>query len=411
MRIADSFFKENRDEFLNRLPEGTAVFIFAGDTRPMSQDDDYRFLPDRNYFYLTGLDHPGCKLILTKKGDERGVKLFAPLKDDFKERWHGKIRSFEELSAISGIPVEDILPEGDFEDNKYEILKGGYVLAYDGTSVADITKAFASEKDVTLDIGEVLTRMRMVKREAEIESIREAAKLTEAALDEMKAQIRIGATEVDIFAPLEFGMARRGSLIPAFATITAIDGNAFYLHHSIPEGEEGPKIKAGSQIQIDVGGRCNGYCADISRVYFVGGRNGEDDKRFKLLDLIRELRREAFAFIKPGVTFATLNEHMWQIVGRWLTKNGLAPQDPSKEDIRKYYWHNTSHHLGLDVHDISLRELPFEKGNCLAVEPGVYIPEWNTGFRIEDDVLVTEDGSELLSSGIDTDESIVVELS
>ena len=408
MRIGNTFFQENRDEFINRLPEGTAVFIFAGDTRPMSQDDDYRFLPDRNFYYLTGLDFPGGKLILTKKGEESSVKLFAPVKDDFKERWHGKISSFEELSEISGLSVDDILPEGDFEDNKYEILKGGYVLAYDGTSVADSTKAFASEKDVTLDIGEILTRMRMVKREAEIGSIREAAKITEAALEEMKSYIRIGGTEVDIFAPLEFGMVRRNSLIPAFATITAIDGNAFYLHHSIPEGEEGPKIGLGSQIQIDVGGRYNGYCADISRVYFVGGRSSDDDKRFVLLELIRKLRREAFGFIKPGVTFTTLNEHMWQITGQWLTKNGLAPEDPSVEDIRKYYWHNTSHHLGLDVHDISLRELPFEKGNCLAVEPGVYIPEWNVGFRIEDDVLVTEDGCELLSSGIDSDDSIVV---
>jgi len=409
MRIASTFFQENRNEFINRLPEGTAVFIFAGDTRPMSQDDDYRFLPDRNFYYLTGLDFPGGKLIITRKDQESSVKLFAPVKDDFRERWHGRISSFEELAERSGLSTDDILPEGDFEDNKYEIVNGGYVLAYDGTSVADATRAFASEKDVTLDIGEILTRMRMVKREPEISCIREAAVITEAALEEMKAQIRVGSDEVSIFAPLEYGMVKRGSLIPAFATITAIDGNAFYLHHSIPDGEDGPKVKIGSQIQIDVGARCNGYCADISRVYFVGGKSGDDDKRFLLLELIRKLRREAFEYIKPGVTFVTLNEHMWEIVGKWLTLNGLAPKEPSTEDIREYYWHNTSHHLGLDVHDISLRELPFEKGNCLAVEPGVYIPEWNVGFRIEDDVLVTEDGCELLSSGIDSDDSIVVE--
>ena len=408
MRIESGFFKENRDAFLNRLPEGTAVFIFAGDSRPMSQDDDYRFLPDRNFYYLTGLDYKGGKLILTRKENESRIMLFAPEKDDMKERWHGKRPSFAELSKISGISEDDIYPEGDFEDKKFDVLKEEFKLAYDGTSVAEATKHFAAEKDAVLDIGEILTRMRMVKREPEIECIKEAAKITEAALSEMKEYIKPGCTELDIFAPLEFGMEKRGTLIPAFATITAIGENAFYLHHSIPEGEEGPVAEAGGQIQIDVGARVCGYCADISRVYFVGDKTGEDDKRFLLLELIKDLRKNAFAFIKPGVTFNDLNEHMWEIVGRWLTKNGLAGEEPTKEDIKKYYWHNTSHHLGLDVHDISLRELPFEKGNCLAVEPGVYIPEWGVGFRIEDDVLVTEEGSELLSSGNDDVSDIVV---
>ena len=125
MSIESGFFKDNREVFLDRLPEGTAVFIYAGVPRQMTQDSDYRFLPDRNFYYLTGIEVPSCKLILIKKEGESRLMLFVPPKDDFTERWHGKRKTHEEYAAISGIDVEDIFPESDFDDKKYEIFKGG----------------------------------------------------------------------------------------------------------------------------------------------------------------------------------------------------------------------------------------------------------------------------------------------
>lgn len=410
MGIESSFFKDNREAFLDRLPEGTAVFVFAGTTRQMTQDSDYRFLPDRNFYYLTGINVPSCKLMLLKKEGECRLMLFVPPKDDFTERWHGRRRTPEEYAEISGIDVEDIYPENDFDDKKYEIFKGGYKVAYDGTSVSEINKQFMLTEEAVLDIGEILTRMRMVKKPCEIEAIRKAAKITEDALSDMKKLIAEGVSEYTLFTELTYQMARRGTLIPAFETIVAIDDNAFYLHHSDPDGEDGPLVRKGGQIQIDVGARVDGYCADISRAYLIGGPEGDDDKRYELLGLIRKLRREALAFIKPGVTWVALNEHIRSVAGSWLLEKGLLEEGFTDEDVKRYYWHNTGHHLGLDVHDISLRELPFEAGNCLAIEPGVYIPEWGVGFRIEDDVLVTEDGSEYISSGNDDLTDVLVEV-
>lgn len=397
MAIDKSFFIQNRERLINRLPEGTAVFLFAGTKRPISRDSDSRFLPDRNFYYMTGLDYPEGKLIMTH--DQ--TMLFAPVRDEMIERWRGKRKDFEELAAISGIAVEDIYPLGDFDEKKYAVLKDHAAnTAVDGTSIGEDTKAFRASLDVETDIGDVLTAMRMVKSEEEIESIREAAKITEAAVKEMKEKIAEGATEIDLYTVLEYGMSRRGSLIPAFETIVSIGNNTFYLHHGDPEGDDGEKVTDGCQIQIDVGARFNGYCADISRVFFVGGRK-EDDKRYELLELIRALRKKAFETIAPGETFDSLNAAVRKECGIWLASRGLIPEDFTMDDVRKYYWHNTAHHLGLDVHDVTIKERPFEKGNCLAVEPGVYIPEWNVGFRIEDDVLVTDDGCELLSSGDD----------
>ena len=410
MSIESGFFKDNRDVFSDRLPEGTAVFIFAGVPRQMTQDSDYRFLPDRNFYYLTGIEVPACKLILIKKEGVSRLMLFVPPKDDFTERWHGKRKTPEEYSEISGIDVEDIFLESDFDDKKYEIFKGGYKVAYDGTSVAEINKQFMLTEEAVLDVGEILTRMRMVKKPCEIEAIRKAAKITEDALCDMKKLIAEGVSEYMLFTELEYQMAKRGTLIPAFETIVAIDENAFYLHHSDPDGEDGPLVHRGSQIQIDVGARVDGYCADISRAYLIGGSSGDDDKRYKLYELIKSLRKEALAFIKPGVTFASLNEHIRAKAGEWLKANGLLEGEVTDEDVKRYYWHNTGHHLGLDVHDISLREVPFEAGNCLAIEPGVYIPEWGVGFRIEDDVLVTENGSEYISSGNDDLSDVLVEV-
>ena len=194
-------------------------------------------------------------------------------------------------------------------------------------------------------------------------------------------------------------------MIPAFGTIVAVAENSFYLHHDVPDMSE---VKAGDIVQIDLGARVDGYCADISRALFIGTSEDEVKEAHKqsLHALIRKLRKEAFSFIKPGITLKELNVHMRGFVLTWLQNEGLI-QMKSMEDgnddniVSDYYWHNTSHHMGLDVHDTSFRDEPLKAGNCLAVEPGVYIKEWGIGFRIEDDVLVTESGCELLSSGDD----------
>ena len=408
MIITGDIYKSRREQLINRIPEGSAVFLFAGKGRAMSQDTDYRFLPDRNFFYLTGLTYESGKLVLVKDRDGSSKTiLFALKRDDLVERWHGKRMPYEELSRISGIPVEDIYDVEDFDETVYAYISE-YKLLVDDTSITEENRKFMAAHEVSADAGHMLTSMRMVKSEEEARAISAAAALTEEALDEMRSLIRPGVTELELYTKLEYEMARRGSLIPAFSTIVSIGSNAFYLHHSEPEDESGEVAKEGDIIQIDVGARCEGYCADISRAYFVGNSSDEeaDGRRMKLLGLIQELRRNAFAFIKPGETFATLNAKMKKITGDALVKWGLLTEDYTDDDVKRYYWHNTSHHLGLDVHDICDREAPFVCGNCLAVEPGVYIREWGIGFRIEDDVYVTEDGCRLLSSGEDSEGSV-----
>ncbi len=408
MIITGDIYRSRREQLINRIPEGSAVFLFAGKGRAMSQDTDYRFLPDRNFFYLTGLSYEGGKLVLVKeKNGTSKTMLFALKRDDLTERWHGKRMPFEKLSDISAINVEDIYETEEFDERVYPFVKEYKVLT-DDTSIAEECMNFKTAHEVYGDAGHLLTQMRMVKADCEQRAIIEAGKVTEEALSEMRKLIRPGVTELELYTKLEYEMARKGSLIPAFSTIVSIGTNAFYLHHSEPEDESGVVAEEGDIIQIDVGARCEGYCADISRVYFVGDTDDEvtNERREKLLSLIQKLRKRAFEFIKPGETFTTLNAEMRKIAGEHLREWGLLEEGFTDEDVKRYYWHNTSHHLGLDVHDICDREKAFEEGNCLAVEPGVYIKEWGIGFRIEDDVAVTSGGCRLLTSGEDSKESV-----
>lgn len=410
MLIGSDIFSKRRNELINRIPEGSAVFLFAGKARAMSQDSDYRFLPDRNFFYLTGLTYQEGKLILVKeKGGEVKTLLFALGKDEMTERWHGKRMPLEDVAKISGVALEDIFDVKEFDEREYPFLTG-YTLYADGTSIAAEHARFVKEHDAVEDIGSVLTSMRMIKCEQEAEAISAAARLTEDALEELKPLVKEGVTELELYTKLEYEMARRGSLIPAFETIVSIGTNSFYLHHSEPEDEGGVTARKGDIIQIDVGARCEGYCADISRVFFVGECEDKlaQERRQKLLTLIQTLRARAFEYIRPGESFTTLNKEMRRIVGQTLCEWGLLEPGFTEEDVKNYYWHNTGHHLGLDVHDICEREAEYAEGNCLAIEPGVYIREWGIGFRIEDDVYVTRDGCRLLSSGSDSYESIIV---
>ena len=411
----NQFFIDNRNRYITEAEDNTASVFFAGTPERMSSDSEYRFLVDRDFYYLTGITDISCCLIIIKRDGQIKERLYVPEKDEIKERWHGKRKSFAEYAAITGIPESEIRDLETYEQAVFNIIRDGSLkICFDGNSVKAQNRDFTAEvlKERTAseltDVKDWFIKARMVKKPCEIEAIKKAAKITEDAIDDLKAFIKPGMTESDIYARLEYELTRRGSFVQAFETIVAVGENAFYLHHSDPDMSV---LEEGMTIQLDLGARVDGYCADISRVLFAGPSEDvlTEERKLSLLELIRNLRKEAFAFIKPGITFKDLNEKMRAICAQWLINEGLIQMSCDGEGfddkiVSNYYWHNTSHHLGLDVHDVSIKDEPFTEGNCLAVEPGVYIREWGIGFRIEDDVLVTGDGCELLSSGRDDPE-------
>lgn len=433
------FFIDNRREFAMKLPNKCAAFIFAGESKSMSADTDYRFLPDRNFYYLTGLSCPEALLIVVRDenlADGFSCKLFVKDRNPMKERWTGKRLSFEEITLITG--VDEVESDTKVDDEVFALIKDSELsLALDGSSIMNGPRLLRTQiaglrTDEILDVADTLIRMRMVKKPCEIEAITKASAYTENAVHYLKefmtsyleelnesgdsADEIWPLTEERMYAALEYGMAKQGSLIPAFETIVAVDDNVFYLHHSEPERDK--VLRHGNLIQLDLGARFDGYCADISRAIYVVNPallSESDQERhsriMRLHDLVVSLRHTAYEAIKPGINFKKLNAIVKKVCGDWLVSEGFLDVDYKDEDVASFYWHNTGHHLGLDVHDVAVKDLPFEAGNVLAIEPGVYIEKWGIGFRIEDDVLVTERGCELLSSGCDDLEDFIFESS
>ena len=219
MSLTSSFFTDNRRRFADKLPDNTVVYLFAGEAKRMCGDTDYRFLPDRNFYYMTGLSRAGLILVIEKKAGVTKDILYAPAHDKIAERWGGKRPDFEKLTAISGI--EDIRNDEQFDEEAMAEAKDGNTgLAVDGSSIMEAPRTF-TEKITTFgvkpaNIAPIITDLRLIKNEDELDCIRKAAKITEEAIAELKPYVKPGVTEYELYTRLEFEMARRGSLINAF---------------------------------------------------------------------------------------------------------------------------------------------------------------------------------------------------
>lgn len=407
-------YKLPNNEYINRrlslsskIENNTAVILFAGRAPLSSLDDAYPFLPNRNFFYFCGIEQEESVLLLikhessdrTKKNqtffDER---LYIHAREPEKEKWTGRRLSAEEASAISGI--SDVRVLDDLKDDVEELLENSMKIAWDETDPSPIRAHWEQELaktdqfDSVADISGFATLLRMVKSSAEIEAIRTAITVTEESLEVLEQALHPGMTENEVRAILEAEMVKRGSLFQSFSTICAGGSNTLCLHYPTPT----EVIEDGQMLQIDCGARAGGYCSDISRAYAINGRR--DGKQQALFELITECKKAALDAIRPGSTIAQVNDATRKVAAIGLRELGVISRSATDAlaESKKYYWHNTLHHLGLDVHDVGDRDMVFVPGMVFAVEPGIYIPEWGFGFRVEDDVLVTTNGSQYLSS-------------
>ncbi len=392
-----AFFAENRQKVLARLPERALLVVFAGKAVLMSADSEYRFFANRNFFYLTGIEQEESVIVISKKPGHIRTFLFLQPADELKERWTGRRLRKEEAAALSG--VSDILYLPALEDFLQPYVSDSTLpVAIEegnphgpGKRFEKFILSLHKEREV-IALGPILARLRMVKEPCEVDMIKKAIELTDEAIREMALHIRPDVTELALSSAFDYALARRGCLVPAFISIFAAGANALCLHHMNPTG----MARSGELIQIDVGGRLAGLCADISRVFPADGFFSDQQKA--LYSAVRACQETAFKTIRPGMTLTDTNNEVKKTAYKQLEIMGVIPgENPAQSDITSYYWHNVSHHMGHDVHDSCIRELPLEPGMVITVEPGLYIPQLGIGFRIEDDVLVTEDGCEVLS--------------
>lgn len=396
LRLPSSFHIENRRKLKESLGSHSLAILAAGRAPRRTADENYSFFANRNFFYLTGVEQENAILLLYQDGESSRDILFLPPRDPMAERWSGKRLGNEEATAISGLTEIEYL--STYEGVLTDLLAQRPIRLWldagaDNAQAAEIrawTEKNCGGLEIT-DLAPFLTQQRMIKTPDEIAMMHEAIALTGRGCQAMLDILRPGLMEYHLWSAFQNTLAMEGCLTPAFASIVASGDNSFCLHYMNPRSP----IKDGDLVQIDVGAIVGGLCADISRSYPANGKF--TPKQLAIYELVRDCQEAAFSAIKPGIRLSEVNDRCKEVAKAGLVKLGIMNENGQVSD---YFWHGTSHQLGLDVHDTASREALLEPGMVITVEPGIYVPEWQIGLRIEDDVLVTGDGCLNLSQAI-----------
>lgn len=394
-----------REQLINKLENNSLVLLFSSLGKKMTSDH-YQYEVNRNFYYLTGIDQENSSLMILKTAGEINFFLFVDENEELKEKWLGKRLSLDEVKKISGIQnvlftnsflpkVENILSKdsdfGTFE-NIYLDLEDELKIR-PAFSTRDLEKEFKSKHPELQikDIHPILTSLRMIKSKGEVNLIKRAIEVTNEAFRNVLFNLRPGLYEYNIRNIIENTIKDSNNRRVAFDTIVAGGKNAIILHYPLASD----LLEEHELMLLDFGASEQYYNADISRTLPISGKFTLKQKL--IYNIVLGCNEAVINFIRPGLTLAEVQKFSVDYLAAECHLKGLIK---NREDIYQVYYHGVSHHLGLDVHDASHREVPLEPGMVLTVEPGLYFKDLNIGVRIEDDVLVTESGAENLSKDI-----------
>lgn len=399
-----NFYIKNREKVLQVLDEKSFVCLFSGKAMPKTGDQFFPFEPNRNFYYMTGIDKPHIIYTAFKNGEKIEEILFIERYDELKAKWDGRALNEEEVIKISGVEKVKFLDE--FEayvsnilfrysiENLYLDLENRYL--DDSRESFKYSKIFKNNYPYIniKNIYDIIGEQRLIKTEEEVLNIKSALKITKSGIENILKNAKPNVMEYELEACFDYEIKKCGSKDKAFNTIIASGKNATILHY----GENNCKVEDGYLVLIDLGATYKYYNSDISRTFPINGKFTDRQKLF--YNIVLDTQKKVIEAIKPGLPFKRLNEIVIENYETELMKIGLIK---NKEEVSKYYYHGVSHYLGLDTHDVS-RELltdgGLKEGMVITVEPGLYIAEEGIGIRIEDDILVTKTGYENLSKDI-----------
>lgn len=399
-----SFYNNNRKKLTNEIKDNSIVVLFAGRAKKKTNDENYQFTPNRNFYYLTGIDEEEHILVISKLNGKIESNLFIKDIDLELERWVGKSIRKEEAIDISG--VDNVEFKSSFTDYIHRL-----VTMTDEINIYLDLERLSTEDDDTEstrfsnnimkkypqvrihNIYSAIGKFRMNKSHEEIENIKEAIRITKDGIELLMEKSSVGLKEYQLEANFDFVCKSNGVKDLAFKTIAAAGKNATILHYVSNDSE----LKDGDLILFDLGAQYKYYNADISRTFPVNGKFTERQK--EVYNAVLRVNEEIIKMIKPGMKYKDVNDKATDLIAEECIKLGLMTD---KKDIRKYYFHSIGHSLGMDTHDTETprRDITFTPGIVYTVEPGIYIEEEGIGIRIEDDILVTENGCCNLSEDI-----------
>ena len=395
-------FTKNRKKLWDKLEKDSITLIFAGDAPYKSGDEKYAFTPNRNFYYLTGIDRAKMILMLVKRDSKIEETLFIEKNDPVMARWIGEKMSEDEAKESSGI--EKIVFLEEFEETLGLILDRSKIDSLyldlerqEFHSCPSTSQRFASavtESYPYLKINNIyheIASLRLIKSEEEIELIKKAIDITDKGIKALMKNSKAGMMEYELEAYFDFTLKSSGVTDYAFHTIAACGKNATVLHYN----ENNSELEDGKLVLFDLGAQYKYYNADISRTFPVNGKFTARQKQ--VYNIVLRAQEAVTAIARPGIKFSVLNETAKKVLTEGCIELGLIKEE---SELSKYYFHGVSHYLGLDTHDVGSRDIELEPGMVFTNEPGLYIEEENMGIRIEDNILITESGSENLSKQI-----------
>ena len=392
-----------REAVLRAMAPESMLVLYAGKSVPASMDETYPFEANRHFFYLTGIRRENMALVLSRTGDGEKAVLFIEEPVASMERWTGRRMTREEAQQVSGIG--DVRYIDGLQDYLSRLLtresvSTAYFDCYrnalgdaDSYNMAR-AKAFAAQCPAVAlrDAHPLVSALRMRKDDQEIGLMRRAIELTDKGLRRVLSRLAPGQMEYQMQAEFEYEIRRNGAEGTAFPTIAGSGLNGCMLHY----GTNHCEMKPDTLLLMDLGAKYGGYCADITRTYPVSGRYTPRQK--EIYDIVLSANRAVAKAARPGMTLAQLNDLCKQVLADGLLRLGKI-KDAS--EIGAYYMHGVSHHLGIDTHDVTVAaQAELAPGMVITDEPGLYIDEEAIGIRIEDDLLITQDGCEVLSEAI-----------
>ena len=394
-------YSARRDAVSKAIGED-AIFILRGEKEPRGV---WNSRQNSNFYYLTGVEDGGVILMLDPGGEETEI-LFLPRRNRAQERWNGpRLYPGEEAEAATGMATTRPISEYDDHLAKRAARKKVIYYNYQRVGLKDSLPAdletilrlqlqgghgFRGDPIRLAHCRSVLNGLRQVKSEAEVGLLQKAISITCNGLREAMRSVHPGQYEYQLQAALEYVFKRSGAERAGFSSIVGSGPNSCVLHYR----DNKRRMEEGDLVVVDVGAEYEYYTADVTRTFPVSGKF--TPRQREIYEIVLRAQNEAFKEVRPGNTIGDVHKKAREIIDR--------------AGYGKYFIHGTSHWLGLDVHDVGERGRKLEPGMLLTVEPGIYIPEEEIGIRIEDDVLVTEEGYLQLSASLPRDPDSIEEI-
>jgi Xaa-Pro aminopeptidase len=418
-----TLIKQRREEFMRRIPGGIAVFP-AAPTAIRNSDVEHQYRQDTDFYFLTGFEEPNAVAVLAPDHPEQKFVLFVQPRDREREVWTGWRAGDEGAKRDYGADAAFTIDKLDEELPKLAVkadrvyYRFGSDPAFDERLVG-FMRRFQSQRQregtgptSVIDPAEILHEMRLVKTPGELDLFRRAIDITcEGHLAAIEA-LRPGVYEYEIEAAIGYVFRKNGSPRCGYATIVGSGANATVLHYTT----NNRRIDDGDLVLIDAGAEFGYYTGDVTRTLPAAGRFSGDQR--VLYQLVLDAQLAAIDAVRPGATFIEPHDCAVRVLTEGLVRLGLLEGEIDRliqeSAFKKFYMHRTSHWLGMDVHDAGPYKVADEwrrltPGMVMTVEPGLYIAEdaegvdpryLGIGIRIEDDVLVTDEGHEVLSARV-----------